>query len=105
MLTGSCMLDLGDPAAASGKFADADAAFGPEYVRTHVLYPSRIATAQLQQREIDTACATAHQALDLAADLQSGRSSDHLHDLAGHLARHRRNRDAVEVLDRIASLA
>ena len=105
MLTGSCMLDLGDPAAAQTKFREADAAYGPEYVRTHVLYLTRMATAQLQQHELDAACASAHQALDLAADLNSGRGADHVRDFATYLAPHRSTQPARDFLERVRTLA
>ncbi|MDN3059382.1 XRE family transcriptional regulator [Streptomyces sp. SRF1] len=100
MLTGSCMLDLGRPADAQRHFSRADAAYGPEYVRTHVLYLSRMATAQLQQRQVDAACASTSQALTLAADVHSGRSSDHVRDAVKQLLPYRRERAVRDLLDR-----
>ncbi|AEM88721.1 helix-turn-helix domain-containing protein [Streptomyces violaceusniger] len=100
MLTGSCMLDLGDAAAAQRKFTEADASYGPEYVRTHVLYLTRMATAQLQQRQVDAACASTGQALTLAAGVHSGRSSDHVRDAVKQLIPYRGEPAVHDLLDR-----
>ncbi len=104
MLTGSCMLDLGRPAEAQTKFSAADAAYGPEYVRTHVLYLSRMATAQLQQKDVDAACASASQALDLATDVHSGRSTDHIRDVAKQLIPYRREPAVRDILERARTI-
>lgn len=104
MLTGSCMLDLGRPADAQIKFTQADAAYGPEYVRTHVLYLSRMATAQLQQHQVDAACVSASHALDLAAGVHSGRSSDHVRDAVKQLIPYRHEPAVRDLLDRAKTI-
>ncbi|MEV6133637.1 helix-turn-helix transcriptional regulator [Streptomyces violaceusniger] len=100
MLTGSCMLDLDRPADAQSHFTRADAAYGPEYVRTHVLYLSRMATAQLRQRDVEAACISTNQALDLATNVHSGRSSDHVRDAVKQLRPYRREPAVRDLLDR-----
>ncbi|MFE3601334.1 helix-turn-helix transcriptional regulator [Streptomyces sp. NPDC059142] len=104
MLTGSSLLDLGRPAEAQKWFRAADAAYGPQYVRTHTLYLSRIATAQLQQHDLDAACDSAIQALDLLGDINSARSTDQVRDLAKQLAPHRDTPPVRDFLDRARTL-
>ncbi|MCX4554319.1 MULTISPECIES: XRE family transcriptional regulator [unclassified Streptomyces] len=104
MLAGSCMLDLGQPAAAQVKFTEADAAYGPGYVRTHALYLTRMATAQLQQQDVDEACATASQALGLLADINSARSSDTIRAFTKQLTPYRKSPAACTFLDQARSL-
>ncbi|AEM88972.1 helix-turn-helix domain-containing protein [Streptomyces violaceusniger] len=105
MLTGSCMLDLGRPADAQRHFSQADAAYGPEYVRTHVLYLSRMATAQLQQHDVEAACMSTSQALDLATSVHSGRSSDHVRDAVKQLRPYRRVPAVRDLLDRAKTVS
>ncbi|MFC4464652.1 hypothetical protein ACFPH6_08795 [Streptomyces xiangluensis] len=100
MLTGSSLLDLGRPAEAQVKFRAADAAYGPGYVRTHALYLTRMATAQLQQRDVDAACGSATQALDLLADINSARSIDHVQTFAKQLLPYQSTPVAREFLER-----
>lgn len=88
MLAGSCLLDLGRPARAQVKFTEADAAYGPEYVRTHIVYLSRMATAQLQEGDLEGACGYADQALDLLTDINSHRSTEQVRDFAVKVAPH-----------------
>ncbi|MFE7130883.1 XRE family transcriptional regulator [Streptomyces sp. NPDC057638] len=102
MLTGSCLLDLGRPAAAQTKFAEADAAYGPGYVRTHALYLSRMASSQYQQGAVDAACDTGMQALNLLETLNSGRSTDHVRDLAASMSGHLRVPAVRDFRERVA---
>ncbi|MEU8141863.1 helix-turn-helix transcriptional regulator [Nonomuraea sp. NPDC048901] len=104
MLTGSCMLDLGDPARAQQKFTEADTGYGPGYVRTHALYLTRMATAQLQQKDLDRACDSAGQALSLTEHISSTRSTDHIRDFVELLAPYRTEPTARSFLDRARTL-
>ncbi|MDT3398704.1 XRE family transcriptional regulator [Streptomyces sp. B1866] len=104
VLAGSCLLDLGRPADAQQRFAAAHATYEPGYVRTHAMYLSRMATAHLQQGELDAACDFATESLTLLADLNSARSTDQLRDFAKQLAPYRDNPAASDFLDRARTL-
>jgi hypothetical protein len=97
---GSCHLDLGQPAEAIENLTQARSAFNPAEVRTRALLTSRASTAHIRNGDIDAGCATAHDALDLAEQLQSVRLSDHLTAVVGELAAHRNSVDARDVIER-----
>jgi tetratricopeptide (TPR) repeat protein len=91
MLAGSAALDLKDPRQALGRFSAARTA---EYetaghVRDSVLYLARTARAHLDLGDLDTACATATDALAQNTSVNSSRPSDALRDLRDQMAPHR----------------
>lgn len=100
MLTGSCMLDLGDPKRAQELFTEADRTYGDDYTRTHVLYLSRMSTALVQQGKIEAACAHGDHALDLLDEINSGRGLDHVRDTVTLLAPHRNVPAVRDYLDK-----
>ncbi|MFI1831389.1 XRE family transcriptional regulator [Streptomyces sp. NPDC020412] len=102
MLTGSCLLDLGRPRDAQVKFTEAHASYGDGYTRTRALYLSRMATAHYQQGDLDGACQTGMQALDLLDTLNSPRSNDHVRDLAAAMNNHGAVSVVREFRDRVA---
>jgi len=77
--------DMNQPGPAEAVFAQAHAMFDPTCVRTHALYLTRQADAQYAQGQIEHACATAGQALDLAEGISSHRTTAPLLDLADRL--------------------
>lgn len=100
----SSHLNLGQAAQAEAAFAQADAAFSDERVRTHALYLARQAGAQLDQRNVDQACATATHALDITLGISSQRSTAPLLDLADRLTPHAANSQVADFLERSRSL-
>ena len=78
----STHLDLGRPVDAEDAFARAARLFPADRVRTQALFLSRRADARYRQSEIDGACATANEALDLAETISSHRCVRPLQTLA-----------------------
>lgn len=76
------------PGPAADAFAQAHTLFDPACVRTHALYLTRQADALFDQGEIERACATAGDALDLAESISSHRTTETLLGLADRLAAH-----------------
>ncbi|MEV5605531.1 transcriptional regulator [Streptomyces sp. NPDC052299] len=77
--------DLGQHDRAEAVFVQANAQFSTTTVRTHALYLSRQADAQLEQGKVDQACATASAALDLTETISSHRTRGPLRDFAQRL--------------------
>ncbi|MFB6926397.1 XRE family transcriptional regulator [Streptomyces noursei] len=84
----SSQLDMDQPSRAEQTFVDASALFPRDRVRTQSLFLARQADAQWRQGEVDGACVTAHQALDLSESISSHRSTGPLHDLAARMGAH-----------------
>jgi hypothetical protein len=84
----STHLDFGQPKLAERAFADAAALFPPDRVRTQALFLTRQADAQLRQNDLERACATAEQALDLTAEISSHRSIGPLRELSAKMRTH-----------------
>jgi tetratricopeptide (TPR) repeat protein len=80
--------DMHQPGKAEAAFARANAQFNTTSVRTHALYLARQADAQFEQGEVEQACATANNALDLTETISSHRTTGPLLDLAERLAGH-----------------
>ncbi|MFJ6380095.1 XRE family transcriptional regulator [Kitasatospora sp. NPDC092039] len=72
-------------------------------VRTQAIYLVRAADAQLQQGHVEGACATAHHALDITAEISSQRTTGPLRDLASALASYSHVPEAAEVRERISA--
>ncbi|MFI1649770.1 helix-turn-helix domain-containing protein [Streptomyces avidinii] len=100
--TGSAYLDLGDPRHAAVSFTEARKALNPADQRTNALFLSRAASAYLRKGELEAGCATAHQALDLAEQLQSARLNEHIEAMLGELAPVSRSPYARDLIDRAA---
>ncbi|GAA4802982.1 helix-turn-helix transcriptional regulator [Streptomyces ziwulingensis] len=79
--TGSCYLDLGQPAQAAKAFGAARDVLSTEENRTTAQFLSRAATAQMRAGEADAGCAIAHDVLALADGIQSARLDDHLRSM------------------------
>lgn len=77
--------DMDQPGPAEAAFAQAHALFDPTVVRTHALYLTRQADAQFAQGQVEQACATANDALDLTESISSHRTISPLLDLAKRL--------------------
>lgn len=84
----STHLDRGQPAQAERAFAAAAALFPRDRVRTQALFLTRQADAQLRQNDLERACATAGQALDLTMEITSHRSIGPLRDLSAKMRTH-----------------
>lgn len=81
----STHLDCGQPTQAEQAFARAAALFPRDRVRTQALFLTRQADAQVRQNDLDRACATAGQALDLTVEISSHRSIGPLRDLSAKM--------------------
>ncbi|MFF0131569.1 helix-turn-helix domain-containing protein [Streptomyces mirabilis] len=101
---GSCYLDLGDPHSAVASFAKAHRALNPTDHRTRGLFLSRAATAHVEQGDLEAGCATAHEALDLADQLQSARLNEHVETMLRQLHPVSHSPYAREVLERAAAV-
>lgn len=99
---GSAYLDLGDPPQAAVSFTEARKALNPADQRTNALFLSRAASAYLRKGELEAGCSTAHQALDLAEQLQSARLNEHIDAMVGELAPVSRDPYARDLIDRAA---
>jgi hypothetical protein len=100
----SSQLAMGRPEAAEGTFTEAARSFAGDQVRTHTLYLTRQADAQLRQGHIEHACDTAHRALDLAAEISSQRTVAPLRDLTTALAGHQDEPAVADLVERVATL-
>lgn len=101
---GSCYLDLGDPRSAVASFSKARRALNPGDHRTRGLFLSRAATAHIAQGDLEAACATAHEVLDLAETLQSTRFDNHVTSMINELQPLAHDAYAQEVLERRAAM-
>jgi hypothetical protein len=79
--TGSCYLDLDQPAQAAKAFGAARDVLSTEETRTTAQFLSRAATAQMRAGEADAGCAIAHDVLTLSDGIQSARLDDHLRNM------------------------
>ncbi len=86
-VTGSTHLDFGQPGRAEQAYVEAAALFPADRTRTRVLFLGRQAEAQWLQDDPERACATGHQALDLAQEISSHRAAGPLRDLADQMGR------------------
>ncbi len=99
----STQLAMGRADQAEKAFALSARAFDGTAVRTQAIYLVRAADAQLQQGHVEDACATAHQALDITAEISSQRTAGPLRDLSSALASHSHVPEANEVRERISA--
>ncbi|GAA0408060.1 hypothetical protein GCM10009530_70460 [Microbispora corallina] len=99
-----CLRDLGDGARAV-RHARRSLRMDGRYVRGKMFNLSLLASALVQQGEIEEACATAHSALDLAGGIQSARTTTYVRDMRRRLAPYAAEPDVAEVLERIAAPA
>ncbi|WP_307853673.1 hypothetical protein [Streptomyces tagetis] len=98
--TGSCHLDLGQPARAAQSFAAARGVLSREETRTTAQFLSRAATAQMRAGDADAGCATAHDVLTLAEGIRSARLDDHLHTMLHETRSYGAPSTARDLLDR-----
>lgn len=101
---GSAYVDLGDPRSAVASFTKAREALNPTDHRTRGLFLSRAATAHIEQGDLEAGCATAHEALDLAAKLQSARFNSHITSMIQHIHPVAHSPYAQDVLERRAAM-
>ncbi|WP_328318096.1 transcriptional regulator [Streptomyces sp. NBC_00388] len=80
-----CHRDLGQGAAGAGRAEEALAGLPETKARRRGIGLVLLATAQLQQREVEEACRTGARAVELLGTVRSGRGSDYLDDLRGRL--------------------
>lgn len=102
--TGSCHLDLGDPTSAAASFTKAWQALNPADHRTRALFLSRAATAHVKQGDVEAGAATAHEALDLAATIQSARLDNHVASMIHGLHQAADSPYARDVVERHAAM-
>ncbi|WP_252922973.1 MULTISPECIES: helix-turn-helix domain-containing protein [unclassified Streptomyces] len=100
--SGSCYLDLGEPDKAVISFAQARKALNPAEQRTRGLFLSRAASAHIREGDVDAGCATAHEALDLAEQLQSARLNEHIENMLADLQPVSHTPYARELVERAA---
>ncbi|QLE73522.1 transcriptional regulator [Streptomyces rectiverticillatus] len=84
-----CHRDLGQAEQARRHAEDAVAGHGEGRVRRRAIGMLLLATAQVQQRDVDEACATGVRALDLLGTLRSNRGAEYLDDFQQRLAPYR----------------
>lgn len=99
----STHLDLNQPGRAEETFIESSNLFPADRVRTHSLFLARRADAQWRQNDPERACATAHQALDLAEDISSQRAASPLRDLAATMSGHTTIPAVRDFRERVAS--
>jgi hypothetical protein len=81
-----CHRDLGQGEAGARRAQEALAALPEGKVRRRALGLILLATAQVQQREVEQGCATGTRAVELLATVRSNRGGDYLEDLQARLA-------------------
>ncbi|WP_424889629.1 transcriptional regulator [Streptomyces sp. XH2] len=84
-----CHRDLGQAEQARRHAEDAIAGHAEGKVRRRAIGMLLLATAQVQQRDVDEACATGVRALDLLGTLRSNRGAEYLEDFQQRLAPYR----------------
>jgi tetratricopeptide (TPR) repeat protein len=99
----STHLDMDRPAQAEKAFARAARFFPPDRIRTQALFLARRADAQYRQGEIEGACATAHEALDLAETTSSHRCVRPLQTLSQRMLVTHPTAVAHDVHDRVTA--
>ncbi|MFF2026731.1 XRE family transcriptional regulator [Streptomyces sp. NPDC058171] len=100
----STHLDLGHPDRAERAFTEGAALFPADRVRTQALFLARRADAQWSQGEIDGACSTAGQALDLTETISSHRSVGTLNGLARRMGSHKTLPAVRDFRDRLTAV-
>ncbi|MEV0092503.1 transcriptional regulator [Streptomyces sp. NPDC050738] len=80
-----CHRDLGQGEAGARRAEEALAALPEGKVRRRAIGLVLLATAQVQQREVEQACATGTRAVELLATVRSNRGADYLEDLQARL--------------------
>ncbi|MFE9557948.1 transcriptional regulator [Streptomyces sp. NPDC006692] len=80
-----CHRDLGQPEAAARRAEESLAGHPESRARRRAIGLVLLATAQVQQREVEEACATGTRAVELLSTLRSNRGSDYLEDLQERL--------------------
>jgi hypothetical protein len=80
-----CHRDLGQGSMAARRAEEALAAHPRDKVRRRAIGLLVLAQAQVQQREVEQACATGTQAVELLARLRSDRGTEYLEDLRARL--------------------
>ncbi|MCD9142911.1 transcriptional regulator [Streptomyces albireticuli] len=84
-----CHRDLGQPEQARRHAEDAIAGHPEGRVRRRAIGLLLLATAQVQQRDVDEACSTGTRALELLGTLRSNRGAEYLDDFQQRLAPYR----------------
>ncbi|ARZ68412.1 transcriptional regulator [Streptomyces albireticuli] len=84
-----CHRDLGQPEQARRHAEDALAGHPEGRVRRRAIGLLLLATAQVQQRDVDEACSTGTRALELLGTLRSNRGAEYLDDFQQRLAPYR----------------
>ena len=98
--TGSCYLDLGQPARAAQAFAAARDVLHRDETRTTAQFLSRAATAQMRAGDADAGYATAHDVLALAEGIHSARLDEHLRTMLNEARSHVTSAPARELVER-----
>ncbi|MFF4182142.1 transcriptional regulator [Streptomyces sp. NPDC001691] len=80
-----CHRDLGQPEAAARRAEESLAGHPESRARRRAIGLILLATAQVQQREVEEACATGTRAVELLSTLRSNRGADYLEDLQQRL--------------------
>ncbi|MEV5943069.1 transcriptional regulator [Streptomyces sp. NPDC051994] len=80
-----CHRDLGQPEAAARRAEESLAGHPESRARRRAIGLVLLATAQVQQREVEEACATGTRAVELLSTLRSNRGADYLEDLQERL--------------------
>ncbi|MFE4397097.1 MULTISPECIES: hypothetical protein [Streptomycetaceae] len=103
--TGIALGQLGDATAAEPLIAEALRAEPTTNLRGRAFHSFWLARTQLQQRQVELACATATEAADLAAVVESPRVVAHLQEFRHLLRPYRANASVATLADRITSAA
>ncbi|MEV5282128.1 transcriptional regulator [Streptomyces sp. NPDC052811] len=80
-----CHRDLGQPEAAARRAEESLAGHPESRARRRAIGLVLLATARVQQREVEEACATGTRAVELLSTLRSNRGADYLEDLQERL--------------------
>ncbi|MEV8095270.1 hypothetical protein [Kitasatospora sp. NPDC085879] len=102
--TGIALGQLGDPTAAEPLIADALRTEPATNLRGRAFHTFWLARTQLDRGDAESACATASQALDLAAAVDSPRVAAHLQEFRHLLRPYRAAPAAVDLIGRINEL-
>ncbi len=98
--TGSCYLELGQPAKAAAAFTAARDELRRNETRTTAQFLSRAATAQMRAGDLDAGCVIAHDVLSLADGIHSARLDDHIRAMLDGIRSYAASPQARELLDR-----
>ena len=103
--TGIALGQLGDATAAEPLIAEGLRSEPKTNQRGRAFHTFWLARTQLQRGDVELACSTTEEAIDLATEVASPRVLAHLREFSRHLELYRSSRSVAELVKRIRSIS